>query len=337
MKHYKDIIDRQLFEETYGINLDDFNLYAKRNKIRDLPTRCDNCGDIFWINKTVFKKRLCYTEYYEKCFGDKWFCMKSECTSAKKALVWIKSTLENPESVKKRLEFSKSRRGKTYEEQYGAEVAKRVKAIIKQKRKEQPEPMLGKCHSDKAKLKMSLSKQELISKGELKWTNPITGEPCTYKDLVCIKASLWHKNIENRKAFAQACINGQLKHYNASCIIGYRWFDSKEVLLQSSYERRYLDILNVNKIYFDRCSFIIPYMYKNKVRHYNPDFTIFSDKDCHNITHIVEVKPKIFITENFEYSKKNLVKLRALEDFCGYNKYKMVVITEDQLNENKIY
>lgn len=292
MRHYKDIIDRAIFEDTYKISLDEFNLYSKRNSIRALPTKCDNCGDIFWINKTVFKKRLCYTEYYEKCFGDTWFCMKDECTSVKKSLVCVDRMLQNQDSIEKRLAASKNRRGKTYEEQYGEEEAKRVKAVIKQKRKGQPEPMLGKHHSDKAKLKMSLSKQELINS---------------------------HRYFNYTMKFSS---KGSL----------LRWFDNKQLLYQSSYEKRYIELLNSNRLYFDRCEFTIPYVLDGINRLYIPDFLIYKDFTCISIDSIIEVKPKYALGY-----KQVVLKLKALEDFCRYNNYKMVVITEDQLNENKVY
>lgn len=337
MRHYKDIIDRQTFEATYSLSLDDFELYAKRNKITSIPTKCDNCGEIFWMHKAVFKKRLCYTEYYEKCFGDTWFCMKDECTSAKKSLVCVDRMLQNQDSIEKRLAASKNRRGKTYEEQYGEEKAQIVKAVIKQKRKEQSEPMLGKHHSDKAKLKMSLSKQELASKGELNWTNPITGEPCTYRDRIDLKVSLWHKDEANRKDFARRVLEGQMKSWKDKKSIIHRWYDNEPIPCQSSYEETYVKLLNDNKVYFDRCSFILPYKFENRTRHYSPDFEIYSDSSCTTVTHIVEVKPKIFLEKDCKYTKKNLAKLEVLKSFCGYNNYKMVIITEEQLNEHKIY
>lgn len=292
MKYYKQLIDKDLFEQTYNMKLDDYDLYANTKGINQIPTICDNCHQIFWINKQTFKKRLCYTESYEKCFGDTWYCNRKECTNKKKSEVCKIKMLQSEDSINKRLEASKNRRGKTYEEQYGEEKAKEIKAVIKQKRKEQPEPMKGKHHSDKAKLLMSLRKQELSS-------------TCHYL----------HK-------LGNASRKGYVK----------RWYDNKDIFYQSSYEKCYIELLNKQKQYYDRCTIVLPYEIDGVIRHYNPDFSIFNDRAHLHITHIIEVKPRAFTGV-----KQVRLKLKALKDFCGYNNYKMMVITEEELNENKIY
>lgn len=337
MRHYKELIDKELFEQTYGIKLEDFNLYSKYKKLHSIPSKCDCCGQIFWIRKDIFKKRLCYTEYYEKCFGDIWFCMSKECTSIKKSLVCTDRMLENPESIKKRKAFSKSRRGKTIEEIYGEESAKSCREKIHNSRTGKPGPMLGRHHSEKSKLKMSLSKKELTSKGELNWTHPITNEPCTYRECINTKVSLWHKDEANRKDFARRVLEGQMRSWKDKKSVVNRWYDNEPIPCQSSYEEAYVKLLNDNKVYFDRCSFILPYKFENRTRHYSPDFEIYSDSSCTRVTHIVEVKPKIFLEKDCHYTRKNLAKLEVLKSFCGYNNYIMVIITEEQLNENKIY
>ena len=337
MKHYKEFIDKVVFESTYNIKLEDFDLYKNAKGINSIPTICDCCHQIFWINKQTFKKRLCYTEYYEKCFGDTWYCSSKSCTSKKKAEVCKIKMLQSEESVKKRLAFAKSRKGKSYEDQYGIDKATSVKQVIKQKRAEQPEPMLGKHHSDVSKLKMSLSKKELDSKGELNWINPITGKQCTYRARVTTKVSLWHKDETNRKSFATKVLSGQMRSWQKNKTVVNRWFDSKPIICQSTYEVAYANLLNKNKIYYDRCNFILPYKFKGVTRHYNPDIEIYRDSDCSKVTHIVEIKPKVFLEKSCEYTRKNLAKLRVLKDFCRYNNYTMVIITEVELNENKIY
>lgn len=327
MKHYKQLIDKDLFEQTYNVKLEDYDLYANIKGINQIPTICDNCHQIFWVDRQTFKKRLCYTEVYEKCFGDTWYCNRKECTSKKKSEVCKIKMLQSEDSINKRLEASKNRRGKTYEEQYGEEKAKEIKAVIKQKRKEQPEPMKGKHHSDKAKLLMSLRKQEIISKGELNWTNPITGEPCTYIEEVTTKAAITSSKRLNIQRYG-----------NSKKSYVKRWFDNELIFCQSSYEKHYAELLNINHIYYDKCNFKIPYYDGHHIRMYIPDFTLYLDDKLQHITHIVEVKPKKFLkNDGYFIQNINILKLKALEDFCGYNNYKMMVITEDELNENKIY
>lgn len=337
MKYYKTIINKELFESTYNISLEEYDLYSTKG-ISSLPTICENCGEEFWIDVRQFKKRLNYTEHYHKCFGDTWFCTRKECQSKKKSLVCIDRMLKSETSISKRLDAAKKRRGKSYEEQYGIERATEIKSVIKEKRAKQEEPMKGKHHSDKAKLKMSLSKRELISKGELSYTNAITGEPCTFTEEIASKTSLWHKNPENRKAFATTCLDHTLKAWiSAGKSTINRWFDNKVIACQSTYEKAYAELLNANKVYYDRCEFVIPYVWDSRICHYTPDFVLYSDNTCTKVTHVVEVKSSWAFTSTCIYAQRNKEKLKVLDDFCRYNNYIKVVITEEQLHENKIY
>lgn len=299
MRYYKTLIDEKAFNNLYkeqGITLDTFDLYNEP-WVQEIPSICDICGKPFVIQKAVMKKRLNRTEYYGRISNSPWTCMEKECVSKKKAQVCVDRMLTNEESIKKRLDAADKRLGMTYEEQYGKEKAEEIKAIIRQKRKEQPEPMLGKHHSDKSKLLMSLRKRE----------------QCTSKTYV-------HKTLSGS---------------NKGHVL--RWYDNKEIFYQSSYEKKYIELLNQNKKYFDRCNIVLPYTWDGNNRHYNPDFTIFKDKEHKSISHIVEVKPKTFTNDSTYYGEWQLVKLNALETFCRYNNYIKVLITEEELNENKIY
>lgn len=337
MKYYKQLIDKKVFEATYNIKLEDFNLYNCNKSIKLIPTCCDNCKQLFWISTYNFKRRLCFTENYQKCHGDTWYCNKQECVSLKKHFVVIKGMIQSEAKIKSDKIKSEYRKGKSLEELYGVEKATLIKNKIKNKRAIQKEPMKGKHHSDKSKLSMSLSKREIYSKNEKLWKHPITEEPCTFRELISYNSKKYYKHY-NKEEFTKKVLEGQINYWkNKEDSYEFRWFDNKKIICQSSYEQAYVKILNNKNIYFDRCNFIIPYIWEKRVRHYNPDFVIYENYLCSKIKYIIEVKPKKFLDSDFIYTYKNREKLKALKSFCDYNNYIMTIITEEELNENKAY
>ena len=288
-------------------------------ELEELEFRCQLCGKPFKLQGRVFKRRFDRDGYFRRAV---FACQSKECTHKKKSIV-AKSAAVREGQARGAITASAMRKGKTFEELYGIEEAEKKLAKIRAARAAQTgtehDPRLGKKHSISAKKKMSDHKKNLWQSKDKPYISPLSGEKVTYKQL--------HQHI--------GVLQWSASKYNFYITgIIENWHTGFGEKYDSSFERAYMEELNAKKLYWHKNTHIaIPFIDVDGQEHcYVPDILIYSDAEYKELKCILEIKPEAFI-KKFETVQ---LKLKALLDYCQKENIIGGIITEKQLNMERV-
>lgn len=128
----------------------------------------------------------------------------------------------------------------------------------------------------------------------------------------------WRDNEYFRNKASEALSKSNI--YKSGTFISYRLL--KSINYRSSFEYRFLLILDDSNLIFNYESWYIHYVFNNETKTYVPDFYVEYD----GVRFIIEVKPFDKIHEEI-----NIAKFKYAIDFCLNNGLVFVVITEKEL------
>ena len=290
---------------------------------------CDYCGKEFVLSVTEYASR----KYTKKKTGYiKNVCQTARCRKLQRQDVIKIMHKKNRESGYYQ-KLQKMRKGKNFVQLYGEEKAKIIRKKIKDARKEQIEPHLGKKHSKKSKNKMSLIRKRFLE------ANPKNGENHSkfmvkrYKGLSKEEKSNYSKRAHNNIL--------SIKRHSLSGYLDY-WYKGK-AFYESSYELVYFTELNEKKIFWKKnTSLLIPYvdrLYDN-IKYQKPDILIYKSKDFKVLLKIIEIKPYEFlINPNSKESRYYQITNDKKKGLLAYGKDKKIeigFITEKELDKKII-
>ena len=334
---YKDFFQK-LFDQNFNFRL---------NKVEFI---CDFCGKPIEESILYFlQKSTCSTYGFTKIC-----CKDKKCISNKKKFINTERqqlnqsphqgcSVSEERKQKKHTtmlergrykEASDRRKGKTYEEVYGESVAKIAKQKIKARRQQQEaegkSPHLGKTNGFQTRLLMRNSRLKFLGEN-----------PDFLKNRgLLLSQTYWSKSEEERQAFRKSCSEAAAKRFqHARWGIFHPWYNiTLNFPIQSSYEFRYYNILDISRVFYRKSKILIEYISPedNEKHYYNPDIEILDSS--FNLVGISEVKPGPFLIQENLYSKITRAKIEALKVFCTEKALQCNIITEkDLFNEDCTY
>lgn len=300
------------------------NKYEVKNikKFKDLDEvefQCQICGKPFMMRGRVFKRRFDSDGYFRRMI---FACQSPECLHKKKSMVGHSEAVREGQA-KGAVVAARLKKGKTFEEMYGKEEAEKKLAKIRDARATQTgtehDPRLGKKHSDCAKKKMSASKIKLWNSEEQTYIGCIMRKPVNYRE------------FQQQLSVAQWSAP-QYGTYVTGTLIN--WNTGVKERYDSSFELAYMEELNEKKVFWKKnTSTAIPFIDIDQQEHlYIPDIIIYKDAKCTKISRILEIKPECMVHK----MKTVQLKLQALKSYCEENNLECGIITEKQLNMNRV-
>ncbi len=92
----------------------------------------------------------------------------------------------------------------------------------------------------------------------------------------------------------------------------------------------------IKKVFYrNNLKIYIPYLHPedNEKHYYCPDVLLYEDQTFNVLHTIVEIKPKIFLTEDSLYGEITRRKIEQLKTFGIINNYNIQIVTEEGLGE----
>jgi hypothetical protein len=287
---------------------------------------CDFCGENFqlthanYVKRNATRRRTGYSHIV--CSGIE--CRKKQRQDVIKVM-HSKNAASNSWGI-----IGEFRRGKSYEELWGKEKADLAKKKIREARLTQPEPHLNKRNSESSKAKMSTARKKYLEK------NPEYSE----KHAMYLANRYMNLSPEEKLKFSlrgHEVANNMKRHTSHGKML--TWY-GKEVWYESDYERMYFEMLNIQKIFWQKnTSLLVPY-YDSKyycIKHTKPDVLIYTENFEHLHT-LVEIKPYDFLlnpkNHKSRYYQITKDKHDGLLGYCELYNLKMKFITELDLKES---
>ena len=284
----------------------------------EVEFQCQICGKSFTLKGRVFKRRFDSDGYFRRTI---FACQSSECLHKKKSMVGHSEKVITGARKGSKIACD-NKRGKTFEELYGAEEAEKKLAKIRKARAAQTgtehDPRLGKKHSEESKKKMSENKKLLMQSSEKKYVSRITGDLITYKEYT-EETLMLTNNLGNKYKW------GEFEN----------WYSGKIEIYDSSYELAFMLKAKDNKIIYEKnTKFRLSYQIDGVTHSYIPDFFTFEEGKSELILKsIVEIKSK-YAKSNKTEAKVLKEKLISLRNYCLDTGISGHIYFEDELGKD---
>lgn len=346
---------KQKAEAVINLNLD-----PKNYGLEEFPSLeekecilvCPYCKQTFILRTHTFYNRL----FTKKFLKNILVCFSLECkrklkqevikeqtrlgqTSAKghkpskdQIRKW-QETLKRNGSYDKIVSLCNSRKGKTFEELYGVEKAEQIRNKIKQNTPNIQIDYKGKRAREGCSFSENSKKQ--ISESLKNFYKTEQGRLAKVKIAKRNKRAWEIKSDEEKLAIIKKELEGQQKVFEKNSHAGWgyfqAWYESTPTQpFRSSWERKYFEYLNKNKIYYkSNKSLYIKYLHPDGTNHfYIPDVLIFEDSEFKNLKEIQEIKPFDLVDRPV-----NQAKCKAAKKLCEEKGITFRIITELELKE----